>query len=318
MLDAEQARQVMRRAVRMLGPYRRKVIVRQRAAGASGRARVLAGPFLVRYGIDHGLTAGRRRRPEPGHRRSTSSSPILGYVVYRQVIVIVSVVGEAFLRDLRSCGCSTTCRRLSMPFYDREKAGVVVSRMTSDVESLPGAGPVRAAHVRDQRAAARRSRSSCWRSCPGSCCSSAWSPLPPVVVASISSSGDSNQAYLVVRDRHRLDAVDLQEGISGVRVIQAFGREDVEVGRFRRRQPRALRRPHGVGEDPGLVPAGHRVRRPGHHGRRGRHRRLAGARRTSSRSARSTFFVLTLSQPVRAGPAAQPAVQHRAVGRGRR
>ncbi len=53
-LDAETAKHVIRRAAQMLRPYRRQVIV------ALGMVIVwtgttLAGPFLVRYGIDHGI-----------------------------------------------------------------------------------------------------------------------------------------------------------------------------------------------------------------------------------------------------------------------
>jgi len=56
--------------------------------------------------------------------------------------------------------------------------------------------------------------------------------LPPVVLASIKFQRDSNKAYLEVRDRIGSTLADLQQGITGVRVIQAFAREDVEVGRF--------------------------------------------------------------------------------------
>jgi ATP-binding cassette, subfamily B, bacterial len=49
--------------------------------------------------------------------------------------MIVGRVGEGFLRDLR-IRVFNHLQRLSMPFYDRERAGVVVSRMTSDVDSL--------------------------------------------------------------------------------------------------------------------------------------------------------------------------------------
>ena len=79
----------------------------------------------------------------------------------------------------------------------------------------------------------------------------------------------------------------LQEGIAGVRVIQAFGREHIEVDRFGSRNRDALRRPHALGADPGVVPAGHRVRR------RSAPRRSSSASaggwspRTSSPSARS-------------------------------
>jgi len=57
-------------------------------------------------------------------------------------------------------------------------------------------------------------------------------PLPFVIAASVKFQRDSNRAYLTIRDRIGIVLSSLQEGISGVRVIQAFGREDVETGRF--------------------------------------------------------------------------------------
>jgi ATP-binding cassette subfamily B protein len=58
--------------------------------------------------------------------------------------------------------------------------------------------------------------------------------LPPVVLASVKFQRDSNTAYLDVRDKIGNTLSHLQEGIAGVRVVQAFGREDVEVHRFER------------------------------------------------------------------------------------
>src|SRR3546814_2290970 len=43
---------------------------------------------------------------------------------------------------------------------------------------------------------------------------------------------DSNEAYLDVRDGIGATLSQLQEGISGVRVVQAFAREDVQTSRF--------------------------------------------------------------------------------------
>ena len=87
--------------------------------------------------------------------------------------------------------------------------------------------------------------------------------LPPVILASIKFQRDSNDAYLDVRDRIGNTLSHLQEGIAGVRVIQAFAREDVEVDRFAEGNREPLREPHALGAHLGLVPAGHRARRAG-------------------------------------------------------
>ena len=229
MLDAEAAKQVLRRAARMLAPYRRKVVVATLLLFAWTGC-VLAGPFLVRFAIDDGLTA-----DDVGALNLAVglyvAVALIGYVVYRRVVLLVSVVGESFLRDIR-VRVFAHLMRLSMPFYDREKAGVVVSRMTSDVESLQELVQfgllmfvtntlllvfsfIALAVVSWQLLLV---------------CLVA---LPPVILASIRFQRQSNQAYLVVRDRIGSTLSDLQQGITGVRVIQAFGREDAEVGRFR-------------------------------------------------------------------------------------
>jgi ATP-binding cassette subfamily B protein len=56
--------------------------------------------------------------------------------------------------------------------------------------------------------------------------------LPVVIVASVRFQRSSNEAYLAVRDRIGQTLSTLQEGLSGVRVIQAFGREEVQEQRF--------------------------------------------------------------------------------------
>ena len=50
-----------------------------------------------------------------------------------------------------------------------------------------------------------------------------------MIVASIKFQRDSNVAYLDVRDGIGSTLSQLQEGIAGVRVVQAYGREAVQV-----------------------------------------------------------------------------------------
>src|SRR5688572_11759980 len=132
-LDVEQAKWVMRRAAWMLRPYRGKVILACLLV-VIWTGTVLAGPYLVRYAIDNGLT------PRDGGALNLAVFAYIGvaivaYVVYRTMIVLIGLVGEHFLRDLR-VRVFDKLQALPMAFYDREKAGVLVSRMTSDVDSL--------------------------------------------------------------------------------------------------------------------------------------------------------------------------------------
>jgi ATP-binding cassette subfamily B protein len=227
-LDAEAAKHLLRRAGSMLRPYRRQCVV---ALGmvVVWTATTLAGPFLVRYGIDHGIKAG-----DAGALNAAVAGYVgvagLSYVAYRFQVRLISRIGESFLRDLR-LRVFDHLQRLSMPFYDREKAGVIVSRMTSDVDSLQelvqmgllmfvSNGLLLVVSVVVLAAVSWKLLLLC------SIC------VPFVVLASIRFQRESNAAYLDVRDGIGNTLSQLQEGIAGVRVVQAFGREDVESARF--------------------------------------------------------------------------------------
>ena len=230
-LDRRQAGRVLRRAARMLRPYRRQVLGASALVVVSTAA-VLAGPLLLRYGIDHGIKPG-----DGGAFNAAVASyvvvAVVAYLATRTQVLLVSRAGEGFLRDLR-LRVFAHLLRLSMPFYDREKAGVVVSRMTSDVDSLQELVQMGVIQL----------VSSCLLIAGSVVVLALVSPqlllvclipVPVVVLASVKFQRDSNDAYLTVRDRIGLTLSALQEGISGVRVIQAYGREDVEVERFAQR-----------------------------------------------------------------------------------
>jgi ATP-binding cassette subfamily B protein len=227
-LDAATTKRVLRRSASMLRPYRRLTVVASLVI-VVWTGTVLAGPFLVKYGIDHGIVAndaGALDKAVVGY----VFVAIVAYVVYRVQIMLVGRIGEGFLRDLRN-RVFRHLQRLSMAFYDREKAGVIVSRMTSDVDSMAelvqtgllmflSNGLLLVFSVIVLAIVS-------WQLLLVSILS-----LPLVIVASIKFHRDSNRAYLTVRDRIGTTLSSLQEGISGVRVIQAYGREDVQVDRF--------------------------------------------------------------------------------------
>jgi ATP-binding cassette subfamily B protein len=121
--------------------------------------------------------------------------------------------------------------RQTMPFYDREKSGVLVSRMTSDIDSLQDLVQfgllmfVSAALLLLLSAVVLAFLSLkllllCLLT------------VPLVLAATIKFQRDSNRAYLAVRDNIGITLSRLQEGISGVRIVQAFAREQIEADRF--------------------------------------------------------------------------------------
>ena len=238
-LDAKAAGQVMRRAARTMGPYRTRLWL---ALGllVTFTLCTIAGPYLVRYGIDHGIRDGDGGALDLAVGAYVAVA-LVGFFVNRAQIVVISQVGEGFLRDMRN-RVFDHLMRLSMPFYDREKAGVVVSRMTSDIDSMQ--------ELVQQGLLQFVSSILLIVLTLVLLALTSWElllvvaiPMPFVILASIRFQRDSNQAYLTVRDRIGLMLSHLQEGLSGVRVIQAYGRESVETDRFAHRN-KTLYRAH--------------------------------------------------------------------------
>jgi ATP-binding cassette, subfamily B, bacterial len=233
-LDAAAARHLLVRTGRMLRPYRRDMVLAL-VLVVTWTATTLAGPFLVRHGIDQGIKqedAGALDAAVVGYVIAAA----LSYVAYRGQVRLIGRIGESFLRDLR-VRVFDHLQRLSMPFYDREKAGVIVSRMTSDVDSLQELVQMGLLMFVSNALLFTVSivvlAVVSWQLLL--CCLIC---VPAVVAASIKFQRDSNDAYLEVRDGIGATLSHLQEGLSGVRVVQAFGREAVESGRFRRRSRR--------------------------------------------------------------------------------
>jgi ATP-binding cassette subfamily B protein len=228
-LDLGKAKWVIGRAARMLRPYRRDVILAC-ALIVGWTLASLAGPYIVKYGIDEGLKkadAGALDRAVGAY----VAVAVVAYVIYRTLITVLSRAGEGYLRDLR-VRVFDHLQSLSMPFYDRSKAGVLVSRMTSDVDSIAELVQMGLLMFLMNTLLLIFSMAVlavvCWQLLL--VCLIA---LPFVVIASIKFQRDSNKAYLTVRDRIGSTLSQLQEGIAGVRVIQAYGRQQSEIDRFR-------------------------------------------------------------------------------------
>jgi ATP-binding cassette subfamily B protein len=230
-LDRKAAGQVLRRAGRTLGPYRRTLVV-VLVLMVSYTLTTIAGPFLVRHGIDAGIKERDRGALNWAVGLYVAVS-LTGFIINRWQILLISRVGESFLRDMRT-RVFRHLLRLSMPFYDREKAGVIVSRMTSDIDSLQelvqlGLLQFTSSVLLIVLTLVLLAVTS-WPLLLVTAI-----PLPFVVLASVKFQRDSNAAYLTVRDRIGAVLSHLQEGISGVRVIQAYAREGAETQRFEHR-----------------------------------------------------------------------------------
>jgi ATP-binding cassette subfamily B protein len=227
-LDREATGKVLRRTIAMIRPYRR------RAVGAFALLLVfslttLAGPLLVRRAIDDGLQVGNRTVLNQSIVAYVVVA-VLAYVSFRAAIASLALVGEGFLRDLRNRVFQQMLRQ-SMPFYDSNNAGVLVSRMTSDVDSLQILVQLGLLMFVNATLLLIVSLITLTILNPLLLVLSMLT-MPFVAAASVKFHRESNRAYLAVRDRVGTTLTSLQEGISGVRVVQAFAREEVQIDRF--------------------------------------------------------------------------------------
>ncbi len=224
-LSRDDATRVMRRLLRMLRPQTALIVVT--AIVLMGQAgALLAGPALVKYGIDHGL-------PHQGFAGNAHAlnlavvvylvMALLGYVLGRVGILLVARVGESFLRDLRN-RLFGHMMSLSLEYFESEKTGRIIGRMTSDIDALQeliSQGLVLfVQNVFLFVGAVIIVVLLSWQLALG-----VLIIVPPVYFASRWVRRVSNKAYLDVRDRISTNLSTLQESLEGVRVVQAFGRE---------------------------------------------------------------------------------------------
>lgn len=229
LLTREDAQHLVRRLWRLLEPYHARI------AGAVlliviWTACLLAGPALVRHGIDAGL----RGKDESALDLSAGiyvAVAVGGLIFARSALWAVSKIGEAFLRDLRN-RVFRHLMSLDLGFFEREQTGRLVARLTSDVDAMQDLVQIGLAQFAQNIflfvGAIVVILVLSWQL---ALCTLV--VVPPVVFASRWFRRESSRAFLEVRDRIGANLATLQEGLAGVRVVQAFGRERAFARRFR-------------------------------------------------------------------------------------
>ena len=227
-LDAEEAKKVLRRTAAMARPFR-KTVFGALAFTALSTLGVVLGPVILGWGIDNGIT--------PGDSTVLRNAVIfymgltvVAYLAARQQYVLINRAGEGFLRALR-VRVFDHIQKQSLAFFDRNKSGVLVARMTSDVESMGelvqfGLLQFVSAILLVGFALVLAVLTSWQLTLAGMLV------MPVIIVASRKFQRDSNAAYLDVRENIGQNLSTLQEGIAGVRVIQAYAREPEQQRRF--------------------------------------------------------------------------------------
>ncbi len=228
-VSRDEARNLLRRTFAMAAPFRKTMFAALICVIAVTLC-TLAGPVLVRHGIDSGIR-GRNSRSLNITVIAYIAVTCIAYLFGRAQYIFINRAGENLLRVLR-LRVFSQMQKQSMAFYDREKAGVLVARMTADIETMSDLVQwgllqfISAIFLLFLAIILLFTLS--WE-----LTFVALLVMPAIFIASIKFQRDSNKAYLVVRERVGTNLSALQEGITAVRVIQAYAREEEQVRRFR-------------------------------------------------------------------------------------
>lgn len=237
MLERASAADVWRRASVLARPVRRHYV----AAGAAvvvSTLITLAGPALIRYAVDAGISKGDDGPLGVAAVVFLGLAVVKPFVVRAQILLAASA-GEQFLGALR-CAAFDKLQALPLGFFERERAGVLLSRLTSDVQSL----------TEFVREALLEVVGSALQIVLTVVALLVLSPtlaavslvaLPILLVSSWTFHHSAGRAYHAIRDRVAETLTVLQEGLAGVRVVQAFRRERRTLDRYKPRSEAQIR-----------------------------------------------------------------------------
>ncbi len=180
------------------------------------------GGLLTRYGIDKGVVA---------KDTSAVTTAALAYLASVVVAALAGMartawtgrVGEGLLYDLR-IRVFSHLQRLSLDFYTEERAGRVMTRMTSDIDALSQLLQDGVISLFVQALTLVVVGAILFSLQPTLALITIAVIVPPLTVVSLWFRSASDKGYRVVRERIADTLADLSENLSGVRVITAFNR----------------------------------------------------------------------------------------------
>ena len=224
-----QTRRRLATLARLTAPYKKRTILSVFAL-LLATATALAPPFLSKYAVDYGIK----------EQDLKALSWIVAFFLlaglanwgmsYLQTY-LTGWVGERILADLRN-KLFDHLQQLSLGFYERNRAGVIISRLTNDVEALDQlvtdgvtslvqntltlVGTAILLFILDWKLAL-----------------ATLAVIPLMAVATVIFRVRSTRAYRAVRERLGLVTATLAEDIAGMRMVQAFTREQQNIENFR-------------------------------------------------------------------------------------
>jgi ATP-binding cassette, subfamily B, bacterial len=218
----------LRGLAEIMAPYRWRVLAMFIALVAATGAALAPAP-LAKLAIDNGIEKHDVGALDVIVIAFLASAVIYAVATYIQTY-LVGWVGQRALRDLR-LKLFTHMQALSIGFYSRNRAGVIISRLTNDVEALDQL-------VEDGMATLFQSGLTLL-GVIGILIAMDWHlalltflALPLLLVGGVVFRIASAGAYRLTRERIAAITGYLQETLSGIRVVRAFGQEPRHVGRF--------------------------------------------------------------------------------------
>src|SRR6266550_2203235 len=222
MMERATAREVWR-ATRVLTRQVQRLYLGAAAAVIVSTLITLAGPALVRYAVDHGIVK------DDVHPLNVAALAILGLALLKPLIVraqtlLAATASERFLNRLRAAAFDKL-QTLPLGFFEQERTGVLVSRLTSDVQALDEFLREALVEVVGSGLQIALTVVVLVLLSPKLALVSLVA-LPVLIASSWAFHHSAGRAYHAIRDRVAETLTVLQEGLSGVRVVQAFRREN--------------------------------------------------------------------------------------------
>ena len=212
----------LRKLLALLRPYRARVLLMM-VALVVATAAALVPPYLAGLAIDDGIRAGDEDALLLITLAFVGAALVYWAATYAETFLI-NWVGQRALQDLR-LQIFSHLQRLSIGFYSRNKAGVLISRITNDVQALDQlvtdgiftlfsatltlVGTATILLLLDMELALIT-----------------FLVFPLLFLGSVAFRIASSNAYRLTREKIALITAYLQESLSGIRVVRAFGQEE--------------------------------------------------------------------------------------------
>jgi ABC-type multidrug transport system fused ATPase/permease subunit len=219
----------LRGLIVLLGPYRGRVVL-MFAALITGTAAALAPAPLAKTAIDSGILKGDERTLDIVVVAFIASALVVWAATYAQTY-LVGWVGQRALADLR-LQIFRHLQEMPVGFYERRPAGVLISRMTNDVEALDSL-------VTDTVVTLFQASLTLVGSVVILLALDVELALVTFLIFPVMAAGSlafriaSADAYRRTRETIGAITAYLQETLSGIRVVRAFAQEPRHRARFR-------------------------------------------------------------------------------------